>query len=547
MKLLQLILSLITLPLLFVITSVNTEYIFQSSLSHIYVIVYFAYLLLSFVGMIFFKRIKISNTALKQELFSSIQFIFYTTLLVLPGVWLTHYFILGTLWGTGLYLRAYGKVAFVYLVLALSISPLLAFSKNKKLVETLIVFRKIIGILSFLFFLKHGLEYFSMEYLFAAKHSPVINYRSYLWQNFLLRRDALTGVIAGAFMLILGITSNKFSIQFLSGSLRKKIQSLAYPAFLLVAIHIAFSSRFDSFYIMLTIWLVLLRTLSYLAQKDVVRSWPTTKYICTPCGYIYDEALGDPDGWLAPGTKFEDIPDDRACPVCGVTKTSFEPYYDTPNALFTGHIVKVVQHLMLTKDVLELTLQSDSPLSVLPGQYVLLTLKDFDGEFTRSYSVVEQTWTRLKLWIKIKDTGRGGRTLQKLKVWDTLKVTGVHGKFVLQSTSSPKVFVGTGTGISPLYNMILQSTSAQKTLLWGLAMQEDIYYLDQLRSCSWLQTEIYLSKEEVQWYHYGRMDVLSYKFSLDTEFYLCGNPAMVVEQSKILKGAGYTHVYAEVF
>lgn len=48
------------------------------------------------------------------------------------------------------------------------------------------------------------------------------------------------------------------------------------------------------------------------------------KYICTVCGYIYDEAVGDPDNGVAPGTKFEDIPDDWVCPLCGVPKSDFE-------------------------------------------------------------------------------------------------------------------------------------------------------------------------------------------------------------------------------
>lgn len=48
------------------------------------------------------------------------------------------------------------------------------------------------------------------------------------------------------------------------------------------------------------------------------------KYVCTICGYEYDPAVGDPDGGIAPGTAFEDIPDDWVCPVCGVGKDSFE-------------------------------------------------------------------------------------------------------------------------------------------------------------------------------------------------------------------------------
>ena len=52
------------------------------------------------------------------------------------------------------------------------------------------------------------------------------------------------------------------------------------------------------------------------------------KYMCEPCGYIYDPAEGDPDGGIAPGTAFEDIPDDWCCPVCGVGKEDFVPYED---------------------------------------------------------------------------------------------------------------------------------------------------------------------------------------------------------------------------
>ena len=55
---------------------------------------------------------------------------------------------------------------------------------------------------------------------------------------------------------------------------------------------------------------------------------PWLKFICRACGLIYDEAIGDPDSGLAPGTRFEDIPDDWECPLCGVTKIDFEPYQE---------------------------------------------------------------------------------------------------------------------------------------------------------------------------------------------------------------------------
>jgi flavin reductase (DIM6/NTAB) family NADH-FMN oxidoreductase RutF/rubredoxin len=47
------------------------------------------------------------------------------------------------------------------------------------------------------------------------------------------------------------------------------------------------------------------------------------KYYCTACGYIYDPAVGDPDHGVPAGTRFEDLPDDWVCPVCGTEKIDF--------------------------------------------------------------------------------------------------------------------------------------------------------------------------------------------------------------------------------
>lgn len=48
------------------------------------------------------------------------------------------------------------------------------------------------------------------------------------------------------------------------------------------------------------------------------------KYICTVCAYIYDEDLGDPEKGIAPGTKWEDVPEDYLCPLCMVGKEYFQ-------------------------------------------------------------------------------------------------------------------------------------------------------------------------------------------------------------------------------
>lgn len=47
------------------------------------------------------------------------------------------------------------------------------------------------------------------------------------------------------------------------------------------------------------------------------------KYVCNVCGYVYDEAIGDPDNDIAAGTRWEDLPEDFVCPLCGVGKEDF--------------------------------------------------------------------------------------------------------------------------------------------------------------------------------------------------------------------------------
>lgn len=50
------------------------------------------------------------------------------------------------------------------------------------------------------------------------------------------------------------------------------------------------------------------------------------EFLCRACGLIYNERDGDPDSGILPGTRFEDIPEDWSCPICGVRKRDFEPY-----------------------------------------------------------------------------------------------------------------------------------------------------------------------------------------------------------------------------
>ncbi|MBR5139240.1 MAG: rubredoxin [Alistipes sp.] len=48
------------------------------------------------------------------------------------------------------------------------------------------------------------------------------------------------------------------------------------------------------------------------------------KYVCNPCGWIYDPTVGDPENGIEAGTAFENLPEDWSCPLCGAGKDEFE-------------------------------------------------------------------------------------------------------------------------------------------------------------------------------------------------------------------------------
>ena len=59
-------------------------------------------------------------------------------------------------------------------------------------------------------------------------------------------------------------------------------------------------------------------------QQPTPSAEKASRYTCTICGYIYDPEKGDPEGKIKPGTRFEDLPAEWVCPICGAGKDKFE-------------------------------------------------------------------------------------------------------------------------------------------------------------------------------------------------------------------------------
>lgn len=60
---------------------------------------------------------------------------------------------------------------------------------------------------------------------------------------------------------------------------------------------------------------------SFADKKQEVKAMK--KYVCSVCGWVYDEEKGMPDAQIPAGTKFEDLPADFSCPLCSVGKEMF--------------------------------------------------------------------------------------------------------------------------------------------------------------------------------------------------------------------------------
>ncbi len=68
-------------------------------------------------------------------------------------------------------------------------------------------------------------------------------------------------------------------------------------------------------------------------EKKASGDRATQKWICRQCSMIYDPVVGDPDSGIAPGTPFEEIPEDWHCPICNATKKTFIPYEEEAAAV----------------------------------------------------------------------------------------------------------------------------------------------------------------------------------------------------------------------
>jgi CDP-4-dehydro-6-deoxyglucose reductase len=232
---------------------------------------------------------------------------------------------------------------------------------------------------------------------------------------------------------------------------------------------------------------------------------------------------------------------------------------------------RLLEKKFLTADVVELLYESEPAFSFLPGQFVSVIVpgKGPGGrDLRRAYSIASAPeLTRagksvFELCVKLVENGPGTTYLNELPIGGSLKGLAPYGDFVYKPKAGRHaLFIATGTGIAPFRAMVLSKIYAEQppvsgTLLFGARNEEDLLYTEELKQRLGEKGLVQaLSRAKDGWSGFrGRVtDWLRANESTihwsDTEFYLCGNGAMIDEVKQILTAHGVekTSIHQEVY
>jgi NAD(P)H-flavin reductase len=202
----------------------------------------------------------------------------------------------------------------------------------------------------------------------------------------------------------------------------------------------------------------------------------------------------------------------------------------------------------LNDDVIEIILDLQKDISYISWQFLTFALKDNLWDFYRSYSIANKQWTHYTFLIKLKENGKAWILLKTFKVWDSIHYTNISWNFHLQKTQNPKVFIATWTGLAPIYSLLWNTqTDISKKLYFWVTRKKDLFYVDKIKEIKNLEVTICVSQEEVEFFHFWRIDISNEVFEKNTEFYICWNPWLIDSIKKSLYEKWYTQVYCEEF
>jgi NAD(P)H-flavin reductase len=234
-----------------------------------------------------------------------------------------------------------------------------------------------------------------------------------------------------------------------------------------------------------------------------------------------------------------------------------------PKQEFKAKLTKIVD---ITPTVRELYLKLVEPAEFIfkAGQFVMLNLPTPEKVLQRAYSICsgELNKNEVKLIIKFYEVGVASKWVQTLKGDEEISFTGPFGKYLFKEPAAEQVvFVCTSTGLAPFHSM-LTSSACQKLVdvdfkvFMGVWNETEIFYKKELaeikKTLPKLEINFVLDKAGSDWtgmHGYVTDHIAKLDLNRPTEFYLCGNPAMLkaVKEMLLSKGFPALKIYTESY
>ena len=226
---------------------------------------------------------------------------------------------------------------------------------------------------------------------------------------------------------------------------------------------------------------------------------------------------------------------------------------------------KLVDKKQLTADVIELHFESTPGFRFEPGQFfsIIIPGRGPGGrDLRRAYSIASHPEKSImELCVKVVEGGPGTQYLNSLKIGDAVKGMAPYGDFIYKTLKPRHVmFVATGTGIAPFRSMLFskiykEHTPLSTTVLFGARDTGDLIYTEEFEAKLGKGFVQAVSRPQGSWDGVkGRVTdwIRAHAKEIhwkETDFYLCGNGAMIDEVKVILaeQQVEKTSIHQEVY
>ena len=211
----------------------------------------------------------------------------------------------------------------------------------------------------------------------------------------------------------------------------------------------------------------------------------------------------------------------------------------------------LVSKTFLNDQVIELKLKTEK-LATQPGQRLFIHYLESETPLKRAYSIAneeqEGNFSIFTFLIKLIPWGLGSERLRIANKQTKFWLEGPNGHFLLKDTTNPKVFLSTGSGLAPCYRMAKEDKSwSQKRFFFSVSYAKDLFYVEEIKNLNIPETHISISREEIEGFEYGRINIDHIDFPAETEFYICWVPLMVKEFLTNLRARGYKNIFVEAY